>query len=226
MSTETPQGKPGGRRWRRSGRASVVATRLGVRWFRWTWPGAVTRRVGKPDWPEPWRGTKPMEGEDIARSATVGRCTTPGCGATPRGRGSVPQPERARCATQAQRRGGKGPWRHGSGCRQGDFFEGCERRSGNGSECGPGFGSSSIQSSASGPSGSSGSEWARGAETLRTLSGSEMQQARKPSRGVNRRGGEKPRGWTVIRQLVAGGPKAALALLADGQPSARVDATR
>jgi len=82
--------------------------------------------------PEPWRGTKPMEGEGAWSPATVGRATDPTAEQGPEVEGRHREP--SFCA-------GKG-WRHngkratvlvtGCGCWRGGFFEGCEPCCGNG----------------------------------------------------------------------------------------------
>jgi len=82
--------------------------------------------------PEPWRGTKPMEGEGAWSPATVGRATDPTAEQGPEVEGRHREP--SFCA-------GKG-WRHngkratvlvtGCGCWRGGFFEGCEPRCGKG----------------------------------------------------------------------------------------------
>jgi hypothetical protein len=126
-----------------------------------------------------------MEGEGASQLATAGERHGPGSGAKPRGRGSSQRI--STCVEERWRLDGEGATVAvmRCGCSRGDFFEGCEGRLRERSHAGSGgvvvFGRRHTRGSS-------------GTETQRTPSGTGMQQARDLECGVNRRGGEKPRG--------------------------------
>jgi len=128
MSQAGASGNRSAGRRRRSRRTSSTATSEVGRWPRW--PGEVWRHIWSEccTRPEPWRGTKPMEGEGASLLATAGRRYGPGSGVRPRGRGSSERD--STCVVEFWRLDGEGArvavMRRG--CSRGDFFEGCEGR--------------------------------------------------------------------------------------------------
>jgi hypothetical protein len=133
MALTARRGNPAGGERRRSRRTQAAATsqadrRQGLAGQAWRRAGSQQVGAGQ----EPWRGTKPMEGEGARSPATVGRATDPTAEQGPEVEGRHRQP--------APRALGRG-WRHnhkratvlatGCGCWREDFFEGCETRCGN-----------------------------------------------------------------------------------------------
>jgi len=146
---------------------------------------------------EPWRGTKPMEGEGAQSRATGAARNGPDSGARSRSRGSSHSGSvstRSGCggATAGRQR----PWRHGTAAVGGTSSRGAKRAAG-----GPVVqrGRSSSDAGRGGREGINAANpfWHR----VAIHSG--------PTCGVNRRGGEKPRGRNATAQLVAVRPKEA-----------------